>query len=99
MKGIVAMEYSRIRKLREDKDLTQEYMAQLLHVNQRTYSRYETGEHAIPLEQLCRIADFHNIYLIEQILGSLILENDFVDGLFSSFAKFHNLKVLTLFSK
>lgn len=69
MKGIVAMEYSRIRKLREDKDLTQEYMAQLLHVNQRTYSRYETGEHAIPLEQLCRIADFHNIsvdYLLDR---------------------------------
>ena len=63
------MEYSRIRKLREDKDLTQEYMAQLLHVNQRTYSRYETGEHAIPLEQLCRIADFHNVsvdYLLDR---------------------------------
>lgn len=69
MKGIVAMEYSRIRKLREDKDLTQEYMAQLLHVNQRTYSRYKTGEHAIPLEQLCRIADFHNVsvdYLLDR---------------------------------
>lgn len=69
MKDIVAMEYSRIRKLREDKDLTQEYMAQLLHVNQRTYSRYETGEHAIPLEQLCRIADFHNVsvdYLLDR---------------------------------
>lgn len=69
MKGIVAMEYSRIRKLREDKDLTQEYMAQLLHVDQRTYSRYETGEHAIPLEQLCRIADFHNVsvdYLLDR---------------------------------
>lgn len=63
------MEYSRIRKLREDKDLTQEYMAQLLHVNQRTYARYETGEHAIPLEQLCRIADFHNVsvdYLLDR---------------------------------
>lgn len=63
------MEYSRIRKLREDKDLTQEYMAQLPHVNQRTYSRYETGEHAIPLEQLCRIADFHNVsvdYLLDR---------------------------------
>lgn len=69
MRGIVDMEYSRIRKLREDKDLTQEYMAQMLHVNQRTYSRYETGEHAIPLEQLCRIADFHNVsvdYLLDR---------------------------------
>lgn len=78
MKGIVAMEYSRIRKLREDKDLTQEYMAQLLHVNQRTYSRYETGEHAIPLEQLCRIADFHNVsvdYLLDRTDTSIIRFN------------------------
>ena len=69
MKGIVSMKYSRIRELREDKDLTQVYMAQLLHVNQRTYSRYETGEHAIPLDQLCRIADFHNVsvdYLLDR---------------------------------
>lgn len=55
------MLYSRIRELREDKDLTQMYMAHLLHINQRTYSRYETGEHAIPLELLCAVADFHNV--------------------------------------
>lgn len=63
------MVYSRIRELREDKDLTQAYMAKLLHVNQKTYSRYETGEHAIPLEQLCNIADFHNVsvdYLLDR---------------------------------
>lgn len=35
--------YHRIRELREDNDLTQTYMAKLLNVNQRTYSRYETG--------------------------------------------------------
>lgn len=41
--------YRRIRELREDNDLTQTYMAKLLNVNQRTYSRYETGEHEISL--------------------------------------------------
>ena len=46
------MVYERIRQLREDKDLSQTYMAKMLNVNQRTYSRYETGEHAIPLEAL-----------------------------------------------
>ena len=53
--------YERIRQLREDKDLSQTYMAKLLNVNQRTYSRYETGEHAIPLEALCTLADFHHV--------------------------------------
>lgn len=55
------MQYERIRQLREDKDLSQTYMANILNVTQKTYSRYETGEHAIPLEALCRIADFHNV--------------------------------------
>lgn len=53
--------YIRLRELREDKDYTQTYIANLLHINQKTYSRYETGEHAIPLEQLCRIADFYDV--------------------------------------
>ena len=63
------MHYPRIRALREDKDLTQTYMAQLLNVNQRTYSRYESGEHEISLSALCTIADFHQVsvdYLLDR---------------------------------
>ena len=55
------MTYKRIRELREDHDLTQTYMAHYLNVNQRTYSRYERGERSVPLEQLCRIADFYKV--------------------------------------
>lgn len=51
--------YHRIRELREDHDLTQTYMAKLLNVNQRTYSRYESGEHEISLASLSKIADFY----------------------------------------
>lgn len=53
--------YHRIRELREDHDLTQTYMAKLLNVNQRTYSRYESGEHEISLASLSKIADFYNV--------------------------------------
>ncbi len=53
--------YQRIRELREDHDLTQVYMANFLNVNQRTYSRYETGEHEIPLASLSKIADFYHV--------------------------------------
>lgn len=54
------MIYERIRNLREDKDLTQSYMANYLHITQRTYSRYENAERAIPIEVLSQLADFHH---------------------------------------
>ncbi len=53
------MNLKRIRDLREDADYTQEYMAHLLNITQRTYSRYENAEHAIPLGMLCTLADFY----------------------------------------
>ena len=49
-------------------DLTQTYMAHYLNVNQRTYSRYERGERSVPLEQLCRIADFYKVS-VDYLLG------------------------------
>ena len=49
----------RLRNLREDADYTQEYLAHLLNVSQRTYSRYENGERSIPLSSLCALADFY----------------------------------------
>lgn len=44
-------------------------MAKMLSVNQRTYSRYESGEHEIPLSALCAIADFYSVsvdYLLDR---------------------------------
>ena len=63
------MQYTRIRDLREDKDLTQQDMAEYLHCSQRCYSNYETGTRDIPTEILIKIADFHNVsidYLLER---------------------------------
>uniref|UniRef100_UPI004056E87B helix-turn-helix domain-containing protein n=1 Tax=Agathobacter sp. TaxID=2021311 RepID=UPI004056E87B len=53
------MVYERIRNLREDKDLTQTNIADYLHITQRTYSRYENDERAIPIEVLSKLADLH----------------------------------------
>lgn len=61
--------FVRIRNLREDKDITQQYMASVLNITQRTYSRYENADSTIPLEILIKIANFHNVsidYLLEQ---------------------------------
>ncbi|MDQ0361858.1 helix-turn-helix domain-containing protein [Breznakia pachnodae] len=54
------MIYRRLRDLREDKDLTQENLAEYLQISQRTYSRYETGESSLPIEIVSKLADFYN---------------------------------------
>lgn len=53
------MIYQRIRDLREDKDMTQQEMADILNINRRTYSAYENGINSMTPETLCKIADFH----------------------------------------
>lgn len=53
--------YRRIRDLREDKDMTQTQIAQILHCSQRVYSNYERGEVDIPTDILIRLADFHGV--------------------------------------
>ena len=45
-RGIKIMKYNeRIREIREDRFLTQQKVADLLHVGQRTYADYESGNH------------------------------------------------------
>lgn len=53
--------YERIRALREDKDLTQYQIAQLLHVGQKTYSDYELGKTRIPVERLMILAKYYGV--------------------------------------
>lgn len=60
--------YQRIRNLREDRDLNQTQVAQILHCSQRTYSYYESGGHDIPTEVLIRLADFYDVS-IDYLLG------------------------------
>ena len=55
------MLYRRIRDLREDKDLSQREMGEILSCSQRVYSNYERGELDIPTEILIKLADFHHV--------------------------------------
>lgn len=62
------MEYTRIRALREDHDLTQEKVGQAINVPQRTYAYYESGQRMIPPQVLCALAKFYHVsvdYLLE----------------------------------
>lgn len=52
--------YNRIRELREDKDLTQKQIGQLLNMSQTGYNQYETGKNDIPTKILIELAIFYN---------------------------------------
>ena len=51
----------RLRALREDSDYSQEKIAKLLNVGQRTYSDYERGKTRIPLEHMITLAKFYYV--------------------------------------
>ena len=51
---------TRIRSLREDKDLSQVEVSRILNISQVAYSYYELNKRTIPLELLCQLADFYN---------------------------------------
>lgn len=62
------MLYKRIRDLREDKDLRQQDIADMLSCSQRVYSNYERGELDIPTEVLIKLSKFHEV-TVDYILG------------------------------
>lgn len=57
------MRYRRIRDLREDADLSQKQLAELLHMHTTTYARYETGEREIPLKVAIQLARHYGVSL------------------------------------
>ncbi|GFI23388.1 HTH-type transcriptional regulator ImmR [Lachnospiraceae bacterium] len=63
------MHYTRLRNLREDKDMTQKQLAAILHCSQRIYSNYERGDVDIPTEILIRLSTVYNTsidYILDQ---------------------------------
>ncbi len=53
--------HERIREMREERYLTQQNIADFLHVAQRTYADYESGKTRIPVERLIRLAKFYDV--------------------------------------
>ena len=64
----MGIQYRRIRDLREDNDFKQEYVALKLNTTQQTYQRYESGETAMPICQLVKLADLYGVST-DYILG------------------------------
>ena len=60
--------YPRIRALREDHDLKQRELAEILNCSQRVYSNYERGDIDIPTEILIKLSNYYNVST-DYILG------------------------------
>ena len=68
--------YERIREIREDHSLTQQQIADFLHVGQRTYSDYETGKTRIPVDSLLRLAKYYNLS-VDYVSGASDTKNKY----------------------
>ena len=58
----------RIRDLREDHDLTQQNIADILGTTQTMYARYERGANELPLRHLITLCKFYHVSA-DDILG------------------------------
>lgn len=81
------IDLKRLKDIREDNDISQESMANILGVNRSTYSMWELEMNVIPLDVLCDFADYFNVS-IDYVLGLTNNKNS------KSIIKGLNLKVL-----
>ena len=64
--------YRRLRDLREDHDLTQNQLVEMLDMHKTTYTNYEQGKREIPFELVIRLAKIYNTSL--DYIAELITE-------------------------
>ncbi len=57
------MNITRLKEIRNDKDLSQYDIAKILATSQVQYSRYETGIRLIPIDKLVKLAKYYNTSL------------------------------------
>ena len=63
------MQFKNLRAIREDRDIKQKQVAEILNVSQNTYSQYETGVISLTAEVLIKLADYYNVsidYLLDR---------------------------------
>jgi len=75
----MALLLKRLRDLREDHDLTQKELAEIISCSQRVYSNYECGQVEPSIETLIKICDYYNIsidYLVGRTNNPNVLKID-----------------------
>lgn len=60
--------YPRLKDLREDRDLTQKQLVEILNMHKTTYTNYEQGLREIPFDLVIRLAKLYNVS-IDYIAG------------------------------
>lgn len=71
------MKYNeRIRAVREDSFLTQQKVADLLNIGQRTYADYESGKTRIPVDRLMILAKYYNVSM-DYISGASNIKTEY----------------------
>ena len=64
----MSVNLNKLRGLREDNDLTQTQIAEVLGTSQTMYARYERGANEMPIRHLITICRYYNISA-DYILG------------------------------
>lgn len=71
------MQFKNLRAIREDRDIRQKQLAEILNVSQNTYSRYETGVISLTVEVFVKLADYYNVsvdYLLDRTDNPVFLK-------------------------
>lgn len=55
--------YQRIRDVREDSDLSQEKVAEILGITRQQYQLYESGKREMPMQLFIILAKYYNVSL------------------------------------
>lgn len=58
----------RLKEIREDRDLTQAFIAKKLNIKQNAYQQYESGKRNIPYQAIIKLCLFYNVSA-DYILG------------------------------
>lgn len=85
--------YSRLKDLREDHDMTQAQVAEVIGTSQQHYGKYESGKIIIPFDRVIALAEFYNVS-IDYIAG---YTNDLANCKKRQKNKFSRAQQLSLF--
>lgn len=55
--------YQRLKDMREDHDMTQSQIAELLNTAREQYNKYETGKQELPMHHFITLAKYYNVSL------------------------------------
>ncbi len=69
----------KLRGLREDHDMTQKQIADILGTSQTMYARYERGANEMPIRHLVTLADYYHTS-VDYLLGRTDIKTPYPKG-------------------